>query len=107
MDAHVVISREQAVAQGARYFFTGVPCYYGHIAPRYIVGRTSVCGECRRINSSIQADKKTERRRAMQPPKIKTPKQASPPRRQKPVAVPSRLELIAAAAAKVRMRRAA
>jgi hypothetical protein len=59
---HKLISREEAIAQGTRFFFTGKPCYYGHIARRYIVRTTSICSECSRINQMIQDDKRKEAR---------------------------------------------
>lgn len=60
MSDHALISREEAIAQGLKYFFTGKPCYWGHVAPRYIMGRTSTCGECKQINDWNQADKRKE-----------------------------------------------
>lgn len=39
-----LITREAAYAAGATYFFTGRPCKWGHIAPRYV--STGQCKNC-------------------------------------------------------------
>lgn len=35
-----VISREDAITLGLKFYFTGKPCRYGHRAPRYTNNRT-------------------------------------------------------------------
>lgn len=45
----VFISREEAIAQGLKTFFTGVPCKHGHVAERLVCNR--VCLPCNRKNS--------------------------------------------------------
>jgi hypothetical protein len=37
-------NRDEAIASGASYYFTGQPCRKGHIAPRYT--RSGACNEC-------------------------------------------------------------
>lgn len=39
-----IISREKAAEQKLTHFFTGTPCKYGHIAPRFV--STGGCSEC-------------------------------------------------------------
>jgi len=39
-----IISREEAIKQSLKFYFTGTPCKRGHIAKRYAKGRT--CFEC-------------------------------------------------------------
>lgn len=41
---HSVISRDDAAAQKLTHFFTGKPCKYGHVAPRFV--STGGCAEC-------------------------------------------------------------
>lgn len=48
MDTLVVISREDARAQGLTRFFTGVPCIRGHVAQQRRVSRPQ-CPECERL----------------------------------------------------------
>jgi phage-related minor tail protein len=43
-DEKKIISREDAFAQGLRFFFTGKPCKRGHVAERYVTDRG--CKEC-------------------------------------------------------------
>jgi hypothetical protein len=42
-----VVTKEQAIQLGLKYYFTGVPCSNGHLAPR--TTKKSVCKECRRL----------------------------------------------------------
>lgn len=44
-DTPAIISRSEAKAQGLKFFVTGKPCKYGHVAPRYV--NTGVCSGCR------------------------------------------------------------
>ncbi len=46
-----IISREEACERGLKYFFTGKPCRFGHIAPRYI---TRQCKECTRQHTKTR-----------------------------------------------------
>jgi len=39
-----IISRKNAMASGASYYFTGLPCKHGHIAKRHV--RACVCVDC-------------------------------------------------------------
>ena len=39
-------TRAEAQATGAKYYFTGVPCKHGHIAPRKTKG---ACVECLKV----------------------------------------------------------
>ena len=41
-----IITKEQAIAQGLRTFFTGQPCKRGHVCPRSV--SMSCCQECNR-----------------------------------------------------------
>jgi group I intron endonuclease len=41
--AHLPRSRFQAKAEGAPYYFTGIPCSHGHISPRLTRGACLVC----------------------------------------------------------------
>lgn len=41
-----IISKNEAIAQGLMFYFTGKPCLNGHISPRYI--NKSSCVECNR-----------------------------------------------------------
>jgi hypothetical protein len=45
-----VISREQAIASGGSFYFTGIPCKNGHTDKRY--AKTGVCYECHRRNNA-------------------------------------------------------
>lgn len=40
---HLPRSRSQARAEGAKEYFTGVPCTHGHIAPRKLKGTCTTC----------------------------------------------------------------
>lgn len=46
MDAVVVMTWQEATAQGLQFFYTGVPCKRGHISLRYVAGNR--CVECDR-----------------------------------------------------------
>lgn len=39
-----VIKRSEAMAKGLVHYFTGMPCKYGHVSPRYVY--TCNCVEC-------------------------------------------------------------
>jgi len=39
-----IISREDALAQGLRFYFTGTPCKHGHLSPRYVSSKN--CAAC-------------------------------------------------------------
>lgn len=44
MDSHVIISQSDALARGAKRFFTGLPCSRGHLSERYVsTGRCCAC----------------------------------------------------------------
>jgi|SRR5271166_517332 len=45
-----IVSRQEAIAAGLRFYFTGKPCLHGHIAPRYT--KRSHCLMCNRISTS-------------------------------------------------------
>ena len=49
-DRPLIISREEAKAQGASRFYTGVPCVRGHDAPRFVSSKA--CIICARENQS-------------------------------------------------------
>lgn len=53
MEATYPSTREEAKRIGAKFYFTGVPCKRGHIAPRKTKG---VCTECEREDWRNQAD---------------------------------------------------
>ena len=40
----LIVSREDAVRLKLQFFFTGVPCIFGHISQRYVNGR--ICRKC-------------------------------------------------------------
>jgi hypothetical protein len=44
-----LLPREKALALGARKYFTGKPCKYGHLAPRRVSNK--VCVECSRLSN--------------------------------------------------------
>lgn len=48
-------TRAEAMALGAKYYFTGEPCKHGHIAPRKTKG---VCVECMRLETEKYKDKR-------------------------------------------------
>lgn len=55
-------TRKEAKAVGSRWFFTGVPCPYGHIAPRFTSVNT--CKECGRVRAASRFVHTTSKRRA-------------------------------------------
>jgi hypothetical protein len=61
MDAHVVITREQAIAQGLARYFTGTPCNHGHVAERYVKGY--MCIPCNLAIVRRSSARKRERKR--------------------------------------------
>jgi len=48
-------SREEAKRTGAKYYFTGLPCVHGHVAPRKTKG---ACVECMRAEWKAAAPKR-------------------------------------------------
>jgi hypothetical protein len=52
------ISLEEAVSRGLKYFFTGVPCVNGHIAPRFVKGASHKCVECNKAVCRRVAEKR-------------------------------------------------
>lgn len=48
-------TRAEAMALGAKYYFTGEPCKHGHIAPRKTKG---ICIECMRLETEKYKDKR-------------------------------------------------
>jgi hypothetical protein len=58
-----VVTRNQAVAAGEKFYYTGFKCQRGHLSPRYVSG--GVCVACRK---SILA----ARRIAQPPPRAST-----------------------------------
>lgn len=50
-------TREEAKRTGAKFYYTGLPCKRGHIAPRKTKG---VCTECEREDWRTQADTRRE-----------------------------------------------
>ena len=42
-----IITRAEAIERGLKYYFTGKPCKYGHVAGRFT--SSSNCLECQRI----------------------------------------------------------
>lgn len=55
-------TRENAVKVKSKRFFTGEPCLYGHLAPRYTLSWS--CCECRRISKNKYRARNVERLRA-------------------------------------------
>ncbi len=37
-------SKDEAIAEGGRYYFSGSPCMHGHLCPRHLDGRCLECG---------------------------------------------------------------
>ncbi len=50
-----IITRKQAVQEGLRYYFTGVPCKNNHVSKRIVQNGT--CYECAMIRNKVYADK--------------------------------------------------
>lgn len=53
--APTIVSREEAEQAGLKRYFTGKPCYLGHIAERYV--STRQCAECQRLHRRAQYQK--------------------------------------------------
>jgi hypothetical protein len=47
-----VITRQEAIAQGLKHYFTGKPCKHGHLAPRFTNRRQ--CLECNRLAAAAR-----------------------------------------------------
>jgi hypothetical protein len=56
------ISKETAVQLGLKRFFTGVPCFRGHICERYVAS-SNACVECVRFTKQKQKERDPERAR--------------------------------------------
>lgn len=60
------VIRQQAIAEGKRFYETGQPCKRGHIAPRYTINH--VCVQCNaekaRADRSAAAQRKIDERAA-------------------------------------------
>jgi hypothetical protein len=54
-----IISRDEAKALGLKHFFTGEPCWRGHIAERSV--RSGRCLECSRARTARWAAANPER----------------------------------------------
>ncbi|HDR9497060.1 TPA: HNH endonuclease [Burkholderia cepacia] len=54
----VPISRDRALAIGAKFFFTGKICELGHVAERYVVSK--ICFECSKVRTERDREKKRE-----------------------------------------------
>ena len=57
-----IITRQEAIAQGLRHYFTGKPCKNGHVAPRHVSG-PGVCTECNRHKNRCPKKRKEARAR--------------------------------------------
>lgn len=57
-----LVSRKEAIASGAKYYFTGKPCRRGHVSLRYAVAG---CVLCTKINSQRWRVEKADRRKFM------------------------------------------
>ncbi len=56
-----VITKQQALVLGERYYFTGKPCKYGHTARRSVADNN--CAECARLRSKANRDKDPQKAR--------------------------------------------
>lgn len=56
---HLPRSRQQAKDEGARQYFTGLPCERGHISPRSTKG---TCIECRREDDKVAYERKRSKK---------------------------------------------
>ena len=54
-----IITRQEAIAQGLRHYFTGKPCKHGHISRRSVT--TWICQECSRMHKANERRNKAER----------------------------------------------
>lgn len=43
-----IISRDEAISQNLKHYFTGKPCKHGHVVERNVIGRT--CVTCKKLN---------------------------------------------------------
>lgn len=59
-----LISREEARAAGAKRFFTGAPCPYGHTAERFVINNR--CVECAKASGRATFAKDPDRIRQLQ-----------------------------------------
>lgn len=50
-------TRNQAIKDGENIYFTGKPCKYGHIAPRFVFG---ACSECKKTIDKNYKEKNKE-----------------------------------------------
>jgi group I intron endonuclease len=62
---HLPRSRAQAKANGAKEYFTGIPCDRGHIAPRKVKG---ACTECLKLEWAAQNKKRAEAKKVVDTP---------------------------------------
>lgn len=44
----MILSRQEAIEKGEKFYCTGIPCKYGHLSERY---RSGVCVECQRVRN--------------------------------------------------------
>lgn len=51
-----IITRQEAIAQGLRHYFTGKPCKHGHLSKRSV--NTWICQECSRMHKRAERQKK-------------------------------------------------
>lgn len=68
-----IVTREQAIALGWRYFYTGAPCRRGHIVARYT--SNGACFECKRENERLRPRRKRAAPPAPSQVSIETPEQ--------------------------------
>ena len=59
-----LVSRKQALELGIKLYFTGEPCKYGHVSPRYVA--KSYCVECSRASAVKSQNQNPERKRKNQ-----------------------------------------
>lgn len=74
-----IISRQEAITQGLKRYYTGKPCKHGHVAERHI--RNGGCLECDRLREP----EKAKRYRTKHPEKRKELKQRDYERRKEKV----------------------
>ena len=53
-----IITRQEAIAQGLRHYFTGKPCEHGHTAQRWV--KTFICVECNRMHKKAERQRNPE-----------------------------------------------
>lgn len=61
-----VTSRDEAIASGSKYYFTGKPCKRNHICYRNVVGRT--CVECKKLSDKESVEKRRNKKCTIVPP---------------------------------------